>query len=41
MEGIILDYFSSIFTSNGPSDISTTINVVQPVVTDDMNSSLT
>lgn len=41
MEGIILDYFSSIFTTNGPTDISATIDTVQSVVTADMNSSLT
>jgi len=41
MEGIILDYFSNIFTTNGPTNFSATIDAVQPMDIVEMISSLT
>ena len=40
VENIILDYFSNIFKTNGPTDTSTVIDAIQPVVTASMNSFL-
>ena len=40
-ENIILDYFETIFRSNGPTNISVLVDAVQPVVTDKMNTFLT
>ena len=37
MEQITLDYFSNIFHSNGPTDISAIVAAINPVVTDSMN----
>lgn len=37
MEHIIIDYFSTIFQSNGPSDATTIVEVIQPKVTENMN----
>ena len=37
MERIILDYFSTIFQSNGPTDTSAIVEAINPVVTDSMN----
>lgn len=41
MEEIVLDYFSFIFQTNGPTNTSAIIDVVQPVVIDAMNEHLT
>ena len=41
VEGIVVDYFTNIFESNGLSDVSLVVNVIKPVVTDVMNTSLT
>ena len=38
---IILKYFENIFHSNGPVDISQLVDAIQPVITEEMNSSLT
>ncbi|KAK7840472.1 hypothetical protein CFP56_016657 [Quercus suber] len=40
MERIILDYFSNIFHSNGPTDTSAIVVAIKPVVTDSMNCCL-
>ena len=40
-KNIILDYFETIFRSNGPTDTSVLVDAVQPVVTNEMNISLT
>ncbi|KAF3944234.1 hypothetical protein CMV_029274 [Castanea mollissima] len=40
-ESIILAYFEDIFHSNGPIDTSPLVDTVQPVVTEEMNNSLT
>ena len=40
-ENIILDYFETIFRSNGPIDTLVLVDAVQPVVTDEMNTFLT
>ena len=41
MEAIILDYFTSIFRSNGTTDMAALFDAIQPVVTEDMNEYLT
>ena len=38
MERIILDYFSNIFQSNGPTNIIAIVKAIQPVVTEFMNN---
>lgn len=40
-ETIILEYFENIFRSNGPVETSLLVDAVQPVITEEMNSSLT
>ena len=40
MERIVLDYFNSIFRSNGPTDIAPITTAIRPVVTDQMNEYL-
>ena len=40
MERIILDYFSNIFHSNGPTNTSAIVVAIQPVVIDSMNNFL-
>lgn len=40
MERIVVDYFESIFRSNGPKDARNVVEVIQPVVTDSMNVTL-
>ena len=40
MEKIILEYFSNIFQSNGPTDTAAVVAAIQPVVTDSMNKFL-
>ena len=40
VESIVVDYFSSIFKSNGPADASAIMDVVHPVVTTSMNLAL-
>ena len=37
MEGSIVDYFSNIFQSNGPTDTTTIVAAIQPIVTNSMN----
>ena len=37
MEQITLGYFSNIFHSNGPTDISAIVAAIKPVVIDSMN----
>ena len=41
MEGIILDYFKSIFKSDNPSSFEVCASAITPKVTSEMNSSLT
>ena len=41
IENIILDYFETIFRSNRPTNTSVLVDAVQPVVTEEMNASLT
>ena len=41
VEGIVVDYFTNIFESNGLLDVSLVVNVIKPVVTDVMNTGLT
>ena len=40
MENIIVGYFRDIFHTQGPTDSSTLIEAIKPVVTSDMNDSL-
>lgn len=40
MEHTIIDYFSTIFQSNGPSDATTIVEVIQPKVIENMNVEL-
>ena len=40
VESIVLDYFNSIFRSNGPTDTAPITAAVRPVVTDQMNEYL-
>ena len=40
VERIVLDYFNSIFQSNGPTDTATIIVAIRPVVTNPMNEYL-
>lgn len=40
MERIVVDYFESIFRSNGSKDARNIVEVIQPVVTDSMNVTL-
>ena len=40
VESIVLDYFNSIFRSNGPTDIAPITATVRPMVTDQMNEYL-
>ena len=37
----MVDYFTNIFKSNGPSNVSLMVNAIKPVVTDVMNIGLT
>ena len=37
MERVILDYFTSIFHTNGPTDTTAVVEAIQPVVIDPMN----
>ena len=39
-EDIVVKYFANIFKTSGPSDASTMLNTIQPVVTNAMNTSL-
>ena len=41
MENIIVGYFRDIFHTQGPVDSSTLIEAIEPMVTSDMNDSLT
>ena len=41
VEGIILDYFTSIFSSNDTTDMADLLDAVQPIVTKAMNDYLT
>ena len=40
MECIVLDYFKSIFSSNGPTDVTKVVEAINLVVTHAMNTSL-
>lgn len=40
VESIVVNYFSSIFKTNGPADASIVVDAVHPVVTTDMNLGL-
>ena len=40
-KNIILKYFENIFRSSGPTNSSLLIDLVQPVITEDMNNFLT
>jgi len=40
IENIVVDYYTSIFKSNGPTNASTVVNAIQPVVIDAMNNGL-
>ena len=40
VERVILDYFTSIFRTNGPTDTTVVVEAIQPVVTDPTNEYL-
>ena len=40
MEGIVVNYLSSILQTNGPTDTSTVVDAILPVVSNVMNDAL-